>query len=178
MSWKGTVYRFASVEYSSKDDLITGMGAKTHAGRWNPKGSFPTVYTSLTPETALAESRAHFDYYQVDFADATPIVLTSIHVSLSCILDLTVGPIRTKLRVSLKRMRDENWRKLNQRGKTSLTQTLGQSLHGTGFEAILVPSFAMPGFRNLVIFPENLRKDSVLTITNESKLPLNREGTQ
>ena len=55
-TWRGTVYRFASIDYASKEDLVTGKGAMYHAGRWNPKGRFPAFYTSLTPETALAET--------------------------------------------------------------------------------------------------------------------------
>ena len=174
-AWKGTVYRFASVDYASRDDLITGQGAMNHAGRWNPKGQFPAVYTSLTPETALAETRAHYDYYQFDFADATPTVLTSLHVMLSHVLDLSQGPIRTKLRISLKRMQQEDWRLLNRGSQISLTQALGQKLFEVGFEAIVVPSFAHSGFQNLVIFPGNRRPRSVVAIENAHKLPAKRE---
>jgi RES domain-containing protein len=171
IAWNGAAYRFAEVEYASEADLITGLGAKISGGRWNPKASFPVLYTSLTPETALAEIKAHYDYYELDFADATPTVLTSIDVDLHHVLDITNGRVRTGLRISLKRMKGEDWRKINRNNQISLTQSLGRKLKEEGFEAILVPSFASLKSCNLVIFPENLRPTSSISIANVQKLP-------
>ena len=147
------------------------MEAQKSGGRWNPKESFAALYTSLGPETALAEVKAHYEYYELDFADATPTVLSSLDVDLHHVLDIMEGQVRTSLRLSLKRMKDEDWRKLNRDGEISLTQALGWKLKEAGFEAILVPSFAYLNSRNLVIFPDNLRAGSTVSIANEQKLP-------
>jgi RES domain-containing protein len=171
IAWNNRVYRFAEVEYASKEDLISGLGAKKSGGRWNPKASFPVLYTSLTPETALAELKAHYDYYALDFADATPTVLTSIDVDLQHVLDITIGRTRIGLRISLNRMKAEDWRKMNRNDLISLTQSLGRKLKEEGFEAILVPSFAHLKSHNLVIFLENLRPTSSIRIANQQKLP-------
>jgi RES domain-containing protein len=40
--WSGVVYRSASPSYANKHDLLTGVGTKTAAARWNPPKSFPT----------------------------------------------------------------------------------------------------------------------------------------
>jgi RES domain-containing protein len=58
--WSGVVYRSASPRYANKGDLLTGVGSKTAGARWNPPRSFPTVYSSLDPHTALDEVLAHF----------------------------------------------------------------------------------------------------------------------
>jgi len=68
-------------------------------------------------------------------------------------------------------MQKEDWGNRNRNGSLSLTQILGKSLFEGGFEALLVPSFAFSGFKNLVIFPKNLRKGSTIAIVHESKLP-------
>ncbi len=171
ISWKGVLYRFAEVEYSSKEDLITGMGAQKNGGRWNFKDSFPVLYASLAPETALAEIKAHYTYYELDFADATPTVLSSLNVDLQHVLDITNGQIRTSLRISRKRMVAEDWRKLNREGKISLTQSIGCKIKEEGYEGILAPSFADPKGHNLIIFLDNISALSAIHIANEQKLP-------
>ena len=78
--WSGVVYRSASPRYANKDDLLTGVGSKTAGGRWNPPKSFPTVYSSLDPHTALDEVLAHFRYYGFPIESAMPRVTVSVRV--------------------------------------------------------------------------------------------------
>src|SRR5215469_11361654 len=91
----------------NKDDLLTGVGSKTAGGRWNPPKSFPTVYSSLDPHTALDEVLAHFRYYGFPIESAMPRVTVSIRARLVGVLDLTDGKTRAALRVSERRMLDE-----------------------------------------------------------------------
>src|SRR4051794_26356309 len=169
--WTGTVYRSASPRYANRDDLLTGVGSKTAGARWNPPRSFPTVYSSLDPHTALDEVLAHFRYYGIPIASAMPRVTVSIQVRLGRVLDLTGGPTRSTLRVSERRMLREPWRAAQQAGREALTQALGRLAHDLGWEALLVRSAARRGGVNLIVFPENLSRRSSLEIINVGELP-------
>src|ERR1700722_660372 len=70
--WAGFVYRSSSPEYPSRDDLITGAGAKKTGGRWNSKGSFHTVYASLDFKTAAAEAIAQNRRFRIPEHMAMP----------------------------------------------------------------------------------------------------------
>lgn len=54
--WEGTIYRFVTVPYSNRHDLMSGAGSRLHGGRWNPPGRFKVIYGSLAPDTAIIES--------------------------------------------------------------------------------------------------------------------------
>lgn len=169
--WTGTVYRSASPRYANRDDLLTGVGSKTAGARWNPPRSFPTVYSSLDPHTALDEVLAHFRHYGIPIASAMPRVTVSIQVLLGRVLDLTDGLTRSTLRVSERRMLREPWRAAQQAGREALTQSLGRLAHDLGWEALLVRSAARRGGVNLVVFPETLSRRSSLEIINVGELP-------
>ena len=87
--WSGVVFRSVTPRYASSHDLLSGYGARKHGGRWNPPGSFPAVYASLTPETAVAEALAQFRYFGISDADAMPRVTVSLAAELQSVLDLT-----------------------------------------------------------------------------------------
>src|SRR5262245_44593937 len=108
--WAGELFRSASPRYASKDDIITGAGSKAAGARWNPPGSFHTVYASLDVETALAEALAHFRHYGLPVSKAMPRVMVALEARLQRLLDLTDGPVRRALGVSEDRMLGEPWR--------------------------------------------------------------------
>jgi RES domain-containing protein len=169
--WSGLVYRSAPPRYANKDDLLTGVGSKTAGARWNPPRSFPTVYSSLDPHTALDEVLAHFRYYGFPIECAMPRVTVSVRARLLRVLDLTNGKIRSALRVSERRILDEPWRDEQNAGREALTQALGRIGHELGWEAFLVPSAARREGLNLIIFPANLARRSLLEIINVGELP-------
>jgi len=170
IQWQGTVFRATAVRYANRDDLLTGLGAKSNGGRWNPPGCFATVYSSLTPETALAEYLAQHRYFGWPESSAMPYVSVAIEVSLQLVLDLTSGSARRALGVSLARMLDGTWRKAAAR--ESLTQAIGRVAFEAQIEAVLVPSSADRKGSNLVIFPGNLLPPgSWLKIVNRDQLP-------
>ncbi len=123
--WSGVVYRSTSPRYANKEDLVTGMGSKTAGGRWNPPNSFPTVYTSVDPHTALDEVLAHYRYYGFPIESAMPRVTVSVRVRLVRVLNFTDGKTCTALRVSMRRILDEPWREVQKSGREALTQSLG-----------------------------------------------------
>jgi RES domain-containing protein len=169
--YSGVVYRSASPRYANKDDLLTGVGSKTAGARWNPPKSFPTVYSSLDPHTALDEVLAHFRYYKIPVESAMPRVTVSVRVRLGRVLDLADGKTRSALRVSERRMLDEPWREEQKAGREALTQALGRLSHELGWEGLLVPSAARKEGMNLIVFPANLSRRSPLEIINVGDLP-------
>ncbi len=64
-------------------------------------------------------------------------------------------------------MREEDWRKTQEQGRESFTQTIGRAV-ASGGEGLLVPS-ARAGV-NVVYFPENLRSGSQATVLESEKL--------
>jgi RES domain-containing protein len=171
VKWSGVVYRSASPRYANKDDLLTGLGSKSAGARWNPPKSFPTIYASLDPHTALDEVLAHFLYYKIPIEGAMPRVTVSVRVRLGRVLDLTEGKTRSALRVSERRMVDEPWREEQKVGREALTQALGRLTHELGWEGLLVPSAARRGGMNLIVLPANLSRPSSLEIINVGDLP-------
>jgi RES domain-containing protein len=168
--WMGDAFRSTAVRYASRDDLLTGQGAKSAGGRWNPAGGFATVYTSLTPETALAEYLAHYRYFGWPLSSAMPYVMVGLEITLQKVLDLTDGRVRSSLGVSEARMLDTRWRKAGTH--ESLTQAIGRCAFEAELEAILVPSSAALGEVNLVVFPGNLlTPGSWIKIINREELP-------
>lgn len=171
VKWSGVVYRSASPRYANQDDLLTGLGSKSAGARWNPPNSFPTIYASLDPHTALDEVLAHFLYYKIPIEAAMPRVTVSVRVRLGGVLDLTEGKTRSALRVSERRMVDEPWREEQKVGREALTQALGRLTHELGWEGLLVPSAARRTGMNLILLPANLSGPSSLEIINVGDLP-------
>jgi RES domain-containing protein len=162
------VIRATEPGYATTKDLLTGEGSRIHGGRWNGPASFATVYAAYKPATAIAESEAHFKYYGLDVADALPRTLVAIDVKLHRMLDLTDGATRNSLKVSEKRMTDDDWRKFNRGGEESLTQAIGRAAYEVGLEGLLVR--ACDGETNAVWFPGNLESASKTAIRNAKKL--------
>jgi len=170
--WAGCAYRSSSPEYSNRDDLITGAGAKKTGGRWNPKGSFHTVYASLDFETAAAEAMAFNRRFRIAEHMAMPRVFAALEAQLTRVLDLRRGPVRSALKVSADRLTAEQWWKLQERGKEALTQAIGRLAWHAKWQALIVPSAARRGGANLIVFPANLEPpESWLRIHKPYDLP-------
>jgi RES domain-containing protein len=165
--FRGTVFRSVTPRYATSSDLLSGQGARKHGERWNPPASFATVYTSLTPETALAETLAHYRHYRIPESQAMPRVFVAISVSLERVLDLTVGGVRHALGVSLVRMRREAWRRAQSAGREALTQAIGRAAFEAGLEGLVVPSGPDAAGKNLVVFPASLRRQSRLVVDRD-----------
>jgi RES domain-containing protein len=170
--WSGDVYRSTSPKYAGRDDLITGAGAKANGGRWNPPGSFHTIYASLDPETALAEALAHFRRFGFPIRSAMPRIFAALQVKLNRVLDLRLGTVRSTLRVSTARLFAEEWWKKQERGQEALTQAIGRVAWEAGLEGMLVPSAAHRAGSNLIVFPANIHSPSSwVRILNPAELP-------
>lgn len=162
--WEGTVFRSATPQYASGDAILSGEGSRRYGGRWNPPDSFPTVYASLSPETAMAESLAHFRYYGIPLTAAMPRLFVAIEVRFSWVLDLREGSIRQRIGVSHRRMLDAPWRSPSPPGLLPITQAIGRAAFEAGLEGLLVPSVAHRKGGNLVVFPTHRKPSSLLRL--------------
>lgn len=168
--WAGTLYRSVSPAYSSGRHILSGRGAYEAGGRFNAPGLFAAVYASMEPETAMAETLASCRYWGLAEEDALPRVFVAIRARLARVLDLRDGGERQRLRLSLERMVQCDWRVAQGQGQEALTQALGRAAHDAGLEALLVPSAAATG-SNAVIFPERLGETSSLAAQRVKGLP-------
>jgi RES domain-containing protein len=169
-SWKGHGFRFVSLEYCKPDQILSGIGSFKCGARWNAAGSAKACYTSLTKQTAVAESDAHAEYYGFSREQLRPRLLVAVEFRLSRVLDLTQG-----MKVgafNLAQALGEDWRKTNDGGKESLTQAFGRAVFDAGAEALLVPSARVKAGVNLVFFPGNQLRGSVARIVDEENLKL------
>jgi RES domain-containing protein len=165
------LFRFINPSYSKPADIIDGAGALHANGRWNLKGAARLSYTALAPQTALAEALAHVDYYRLPQSKALPRVLVALRLKAHRVLDLRVGTIRTRLRLSDHTMKDLDWRAENQNGREAVTQAWGLAFSQEGFEAVIVPSAADSDGFNVLVFPENLTPGSCFDVAEEVKWP-------
>jgi len=127
---------------------------------------------SLSTNPALADSEAarRADYYQLESEKLRPRVRVAVWAKLASVLNLT-RPSRILTKIApVQEWLHEDWRKLNDVGKESISQALARSAHAARVEAILVPSAVQPDESNLIVFVGNLRKTSELRIENQSEL--------
>jgi RES domain-containing protein len=159
--WAGTLYRSVAPAYAAGRHILSGRGAFEAGGRFNAPGLYPTVYASLDPQTAMAETLASCRYWGLPEEEALPRVFVAIRARLGQVLDLRDGGERQRIRLSLERMVQCDWRRAQGQGQEALTQALGRAAYDAGLEALLVPSAAAEG-GNAVIFPERLGERSSL----------------
>lgn len=170
-SFTGTVFRFIAPMYSAADEMFAGEGPRHADGRWLAKGRIPATYTSLLPETALAEALASNRYYGFPDAKSAPLVFVTAEAKLRQVIDLRDGKNRQRLRIPESAILDTDWRKENRKGNEAITQAWGWAFHESGVEGFIVPSSADQGGSNLVVFPGNLMRSSRLRVLSEIDLP-------
>ena len=169
-AWTGDLYRFAAPRWASPAHLLSGAGGFEAGGRWHPVGLCRAVYASLDPETALAESLAHYRRFQWPIRDAMPKTLHAVAAQLHQVLDLAQGAIRQRLGLSFKRILEERWWERQEQDEEAVTQAVGRAAFQLGLEGLLVPSAARAGGAGLVFFPDNQRPQSTLEIINPGEL--------
>ncbi len=162
--WAGEVFRSAAPKYAGTRDMVTGAGSARAGGRWNPRGSFRTVYASLEPETAMSESLATFRYYGWPLHSSMPRLFRTIEIELVCVLDLREPSPGHPLGRWLDQALSEDWRVFQDHGNEATSQAIGRAAWAAGLEGLLVPSHASPGGSNAVIFPERLRPGSRIRV--------------
>ena len=169
-AWQGTAYRVTTLKYPHAEAILAGIGSYRYGGRWNAMGSFHAVYGSTTDTVALHESRANADYARIPYPTRTPRLVVAIDFSLKRVLDLTQASVRRALGVTLKNLRQEDWRKLQNQGFESVTQAIGRAAFHAGAEGLLVPSARVRDGVNVIFFPQNLAAGSRAEVWGADKL--------
>ena len=168
--WMGSGYRLAAVSHASASKILSGRGSQDFGGRWNAAGTFPAVYCSLLPETAVTETMTRFRKTGLKARQPLPGVLISLAVKLQRVLDFTDPHDISVAEPFLAKAKRENWQNLQDKGREATSQAIGRAAHQLGIEGILFPSAVVADAKNLVVFPDNLRAKSILRIENAAVL--------
>lgn len=126
------------------------------------KNSFEVLYMAPDAQTAIEETGL------IDKFRLPPRVLITLDVRLQSVLDLEERKIIEDSGIEFERL-FSIWRYPSY--KESYTQTIGRLVyHSRRFEAIRYPSAKVRNKYNLAIFPERLRKSSVIKIYDPDKV--------
>jgi RES domain-containing protein len=170
VSYQGVAMRSVGMRYATAKDFLSGDGAARTGGRWNPRG-IKAIYASTSPVTATYEAYQNFADFGFAKSSVRPRVFCGADVVLQQLLDLTDIGIRKRLGFSLAEMLDEDWLAIQDEGDESWTQATGRGAHAAGFEGLLVPSARhRPQGVNVVVFPDNLRKNSTIRLLGAKEL--------
>jgi len=144
ISYQGYAFRHIAPHF----DPRSGEGAKKQGGRFNPPGSFATLYLAPTLATVAAElvrlGKLHF----VGAEGLLPRDIYRYALDLQDVIDLTDPESMKWLGVDRADLTDDN---------RDLTQLLGSSAFSLGTQAILGYSAADKDGLVIAVFPENLR---------------------
>jgi RES domain-containing protein len=158
VTWDGPIYRQASRAYGS-GQVLNGEGAREAGGRWNPPGSFRTVYASVDAETVAAEFLFSIGPGRDPVALSTRRFMWQARARVDNLVDL-----RTKAHqraVGLPVPFDETVPR-------DLCQQLGAAAYYVRYKGILAPSAARSGAVNVVLFPDYLETDDLLELSTDS----------
>jgi len=148
----GTVYRICPARYAG--NLVSMRGSFLNGARYNIRGYFGTLYTSLSKETARREMARYFTAPPKDgFVEA------SILLRLSRVVDLTDKRLLHKAGVAWQQLVGAHY---------SITQEIGLRAWENGIEALLAPSAAYPAEQNLAVFLDNQRPVWQVALTSVS----------
>lgn len=126
------------------------------------KNSFEVLYMAPDAQTAIEEAGL------IDKFRLPPRILITLDVRLQSVLDLEERKIVEDSGIEFERL-FSSWRYPGD--KESYTQTIGRLVyHSRRFEAIRYPSARVRNKYNLAIFPERLRKSSVIKIYDPDKV--------
>lgn len=162
-TFKGLVYRSVKTGL----DALSMQGSISMGGRWNPKGEFGAIYTSLSKETVKSEIKRSAKRKGVSSSELAPRDIVHIRVSLKKVLSLTDAKILEKVGLTKNDLIEKSW---------GLTQKVARVAHGLGFEAILCPSAAGKG-TNLVVFLDNIPQDSYPEEVNREEFSFTRPAS-
>ena len=150
--FSGTVYRICPAR--SAGNLVSMRGSFLHGARYNIRGYFGTLYTSLSRETARREMARYFTA-----APRGGFVEASILLRLNRVVDLT--------NTRLLRRPGVEWGQLIGT-RYAITQEIGLRAWESGIEALLAPSAAHPAERHLAVFLDNQRPLWEVALTDVS----------
>lgn len=134
--------------------LAGRAGARTVGGRWNPPGSFATLYLAGSVKVAAAELRRLAARNGRTVEDFLPRHLLEYEVELGAVLDLTQRETLDAVGLSEQQVRSDD---------ATACQEVGEAAHHLGREGILAPSATGAG-DVLAVFVERLSPNSRLEV--------------
>lgn len=137
---------------SGRYNPLSGEGARTVGGRWNPRDSFPTLYLASTRETAVAEVERSFAVQGRSLREAVGLVVYEYEVELQAVLDLTAVSALEVVGLTLDSVRASD---------RAPCQAVGDAAHFVGLEAIRAPS-AAGSDDTIALFLDKQRPESVV----------------
>ena len=149
---RGLFYRCVS----RKRDPLSPEGARLRGGRYNRAGD-TALYLADDPLLAVEESLQRA--LEFDVPRFNPRLLVTTEVSFAAILDLMDPRTRELLGVTVNDLVARG-----SDGALELTRAIGEQARAEGLEGVLAPSACSHGRANLVIFPENRRAASQLSV--------------
>jgi RES domain-containing protein len=166
--WAGITFRSLELEHASAEQIMSGAGSFKFGGRWNAPGSFPVVYSSTRPGTALEEAFQLAADYMLAPDDLKPRLTCGIEWNLSRVIDLTRSNLPAWL--ELDDWMKENFPRINDSGFETLCQAFGRAARSCGVNALLCPSVRVRDGINLVVFRDRLRASDKMRLFGEEEL--------
>jgi RES domain-containing protein len=146
VAFAGEAFRHVGPQYNP----LSGAGARTQGGRWNPPQSFATLYLGGDRETVIAEFNRAVTRSRRAPADFLPRRFYRYEIQLSALLDLRVGENRNAVNLSDEALSADDLRPC---------QAVGEAAHHVGREGIIAPSATGPG-TVVAVFFDRLEADS------------------
>jgi RES domain-containing protein len=87
--WAGLTFRSVELEHATPDEILVGEGSRRFGGRWNAPGTFPVVYSSTRPGTAVEEAFQLAVDYELSPDDLKPRLTCGVEWDLARVMDLT-----------------------------------------------------------------------------------------
>ncbi|MEW6302020.1 MAG: RES family NAD+ phosphorylase [Verrucomicrobiota bacterium] len=145
-------YRCTEPQFAHQ--IVSGLGSQLHGARWTPQNSFPTVYLCETAEAALQEYLARGRRMRIPDHKSLPMVMAWVRVKIANLLDTTDAEIAPVVN-SLLALDKIHWRAIQDR-REAVSQAIGRAINETCFSGLIAPSQALPGSRNVIVFPQKL----------------------
>ncbi len=139
VQFSGTVYRICAARFAS--GAVSMRGSFLHGGRYNIRGYFGALYTSLSKKTAHQELARYFTVPPIG-----GLVETAVRLRLSRVVDLTDSSVLRTAGIKRERLIEAGF---------VATQGIGLEAWEAGIEGLLAPSAANPAEQNLVVFLDN-----------------------
>jgi RES domain-containing protein len=134
-------------------------------GRWNRPGRYGCLYTALTPEAAAAEWRKYV-HRSTRRAARRHRDLASIEIRVRPVADVAETGFRRRYQIPLAQLTsddEQDW---------EACRSLADLLRAEGYRALHVPSAALAGATNLVLYLEGASADLVMDEGGDRR-PLN-----
>lgn len=152
-AFSGHAFRHQAIQWQYSQ---AGAGARTVGGRWNPPGSFATLYLALSVDVAAAELRRLAARAGREVDDFMPRHLLEYEIEVGALLDLSHGSAIEAVGLSQEQLHADD---------ATPCQQVGEAAHHLGREGVLAPSAAGEG-NVLALFVERLLPNSRVEVVS------------